>query len=205
MVARWSTCNAYTIDIALVYAYASILKCIWTYNLNDSSTYFAILMTDKECLGRTTSTTWNWSSTSSKLASIVLPPGRWTPLWIISHVEVGNSIPYPFSTLWQYMLPLNRYWYTLPLTFCKAMSRCSIDGQLSRSFSHGIIGERNIFVAAPCIDSIVAKTRRKATMIVEVVVYTYVLCANRSKFCNLKARQIIAFYWKGPGTKLHNE
>ena len=48
-----------------------------------------------EYLGRTTYTTWNWSSISSKLTSIVLPPGRWTLLWRISHIEVGNSIPYP--------------------------------------------------------------------------------------------------------------
>ena len=68
------------------------------------------------------------------------------------------------------MLLLNRYWYTLPITFCKAMSRCSVDGQVSRSFLHEKIGERNVFAAATCTDSIVAKMRRRTAMIVEVVV-----------------------------------
>ena len=71
------------------------------------------------------------------------------------------------------MLSLNRYVSTLSLIFCKAKSRCSVDGQVSWPFPSEIIGDdTDVFATATAyIDSTMsAKMRRKTAIIVEVTV-----------------------------------
>ena len=127
-----------------------------------------------------------------ELISVVLHPGRWTLLWRISCIEVGNSIPHPFSTLWCYAF-IEQVVVYIGYHLCKAMSRCSVDGQVSRLFSHGIIGERCVFAAATCTDSIVAKTRRRAAIIVEVAVHVCldIVCKLQQILWLMESRQII--------------
>ena len=77
------------------------------------------------------------------------------------------------------MLSLNRprYAYTLSLIFCKAMSRCSVDGQVSWPFPCEIIRDnRDVFAAATaCIDSILQQRwGEKLPLFVEVTVHVLV-------------------------------
>ena len=58
------------------------------------------------------------------------------------------------------------------------MFRCSVDGQVSRSFSHGIIGEKNVFAAATCTDSIVVKMRRKTAIVLLKLVHVRTSCVQ---------------------------
>ena len=70
-------------------------------------------------------------------------------------------------------LSLNRYVSTLSLIFCKAKFRCSVDGQVSLPFPSEITGDdRDVSAAATaCIDSTIAKMRRKIAIIVDVTVH----------------------------------
>ena len=84
-----------------------------------------------------------------------------------------------------------RYVFTLSLIFRKAMSCCSVDGQVSWPFPCRIIRDGDVFATATnCTDSIVAKMRRRAAMIVEAAVHVRLVYKSQ-QFCDMEARQTI--------------
>ena len=96
--------NADTFHVVFIYCGISNVKSVKSIRSshlipNNSSTHPAVLLVCgiKSCW-ITNSTAGNWSPTSSDSTGIVLPPGRWTLLWRISHVEVCHSMPQSIAT-----------------------------------------------------------------------------------------------------------
>ena len=83
------------------------------------------------CYTRAASSNWIRSPTSPHSTGVVLPPGRWTLLWRITHIQEGYAMPLPCSTIYLSLQASKFFLYVFMkleaiLRCCVTFSLCTI-------------------------------------------------------------------------------